>query len=261
MFMPRISFPTTIIAYNHEKCNPLYLFYNASFDLFFSVNYTILLEYKKLKSDISKIAKILEKQNLKKSEFVKLMDGLNDPFLVLIFCILSLRTKDETTYPAALRLFELGKTPKDFLNVSVEAVQKAIYPVGFYRNKAGQILEIARVLVGNYGEIVPDNVEELCKLKGVGRKTANLVVAKGYHKSAICVDVHVHRICNRLGYVKTKTPDETELELRKKLPVELWTEFNTLLVTFGQNICRPINPKCDKCLITEYCQDFSQKKD
>lgn len=209
--------------------------------------------------NIRKITEILSAQNLKQSEFVVLMEGLKDPFLVLIFCILSLRTKDETTYPAAMRLFKLGKTPKDFLDKTEEEIEKAIYPVGFYRNKAKQILDIAKILVEQYDGKVPEDIDEMCKFKGVGRKTANLVMAKGFLKPAICVDVHVHRISNRLGYVSTKTPDETEMELRKKLPKDLWMDFNTLFVTFGQNICKPINPKCENCKITKYCENF--KKD
>lgn len=205
------------------------------------------------KVDIDKVFMLLKKEDAPKSIFVKYMEDNHNPFLVLISCILSLRTKDETTYPATLRLFELGKEPKDFLKYSREDIEKAIYPVGFYKNKAKQILQICKELVEQHNSIVPDNVDVLVKFKGVGRKTANLVVAKGYLKPAICVDVHVHRICNRLGYVKTKTPDETELELRKKLPQKLWSDINTLLVTHGQNTCKPINPKCNECVVNEYC--------
>lgn len=206
------------------------------------------------KLDIDKIIDIIEKQNLPKSDFVKFMETLDSPFLVLIFCILSLRTKDETTYPASLRLFKLGREPKDFLLVSEDAVQKAIYPVGFYRNKAKNIIKIAKILAGQFNSVVPDDVDELCKLPGVGRKTANLVVAKGFNKPAICVDVHVHRICNRLGYVSTKNPDETEIKLREILPKKHWKVINTLFVTFGQNICKPISPKCSTCPVNMYCE-------
>lgn len=203
--------------------------------------------------NISKVVKILKAASTPLSDFVKYMEGVNNPFLVLISCILSLRTKDETTYPATMRMLELGKTPEDFLKVSQEDLEKAIYPVGFYKNKAGQILEIAKTIVKKYNSRVPDTIEELTKLKGVGRKTANLTLAKGYKIPAICVDVHVHRICNRLGYVKTKTPDETEMVLREILPEEFWLDFNTLLVTHGQNICRPISPKCTICPIEKLC--------
>ena len=182
-----------------------------------------------------------------------MMEGLKDPYLVLIFCILSLRTKDETTYPASLRLFKLAKTPQEMMNIPEEEIAKAIYPVGFYKNKAGQIKELSKRLVEEYNGQVPCDIEEMCKFKGVGRKTANLTMAKGFCKPAICVDVHVHRICNRLGYVHTKEPDETELVLRRQLPKDLWLDINTILVTFGQNICRPINPKCNICPIKEFC--------
>ena len=211
-----------------------------------------------MKKDIRKIVEILKSQNLPQTDFVKMLEKLKNPYLVLVFCILSLRTKDETTYPAALRLFELAKTPHDMMNKSEEEISKAIYPVGFYKNKAAQIKELSQKIVEEYEGKVPCDIEELCKFKGVGRKTANLTMAKGFCKPAICVDVHVHRICNRLGYVKTKEPDETELVLRKKLPKALWLDINTILVTFGQNICRPAAPKCDICPIKDFC-DHIQK--
>ena len=129
----------------------------------------------------------------------------------------------------------------------------AIFPVGFYKNKAEQIIELSKILVEKYNSQTPDTIEELIKFKGVGRKTANLVIARGFNKPAICVDIHVHRIFNRLGYVKTKTPDETEFALRAKLPENFWIEINTLLVTHGQNICKPINPLCASCPIQKFC--------
>ena len=211
-----------------------------------------------MKKDIRKIVKILNEQNLPRTEFVKMMEQLKNPYLVLVFCILSLRTKDETTYPAALRLFELAKTPETMMKKSTEEIAKSIYPVGFYKNKAEQIKELSKKIVEEYAGKVPCDIEELCKFKGVGRKTANLTIAKGFCQPAICVDVHVHRICNRIGYVNTKEPDETELVLRKHLPKDLWLDINTILVTFGQNICRPINPKCNLCKISGYC-DFYNK--
>jgi len=203
--------------------------------------------------DIEKIVQILKDAEQQQSKFVKLMDTFNDPFLVLISCILSLRTNDKITYPATLRMLKLGKTPKDFADVKAEDLEKAIYPVGFYKNKAEQIIELSKILVEKYNSKVPETIEELIKFKGVGRKTANLVLARGFNKPAICVDVHVHRIFNRLGYVKTKTPEETEFSLRKKLPEKFWIEINTLLVTHGQNVCKPIKPMCEKCPIEEYC--------
>jgi len=203
---------------------------------------------------IDKIVQILKDAKQQRSEFVDLMDTFQDPYLVLISCILSLRTNDKTTYPATLRMLELGKTPKDFANADLKELEKAIYPVGFYINKAKQIIELSKVLIEKYNSNVPESIDELVKFKGVGRKTANLVVARGFNKPAICVDVHVHRIFNRLGYVKTKTPDETEIELRKKLPKKHWIAINTLLVTHGQNVCKPINPQCSICPIEKYCE-------
>ena len=137
--------------------------------------------------------------------------------------------------------------------VKSEDLAKAIYPVGFYENKAKQIIELSRQIDEELGGNVPDEIEELTKFKGVGRKTANLVLSQGFNKPAICVDVHVHRIFNRLGYVKTKTPEETEFALREKLPQKYWIDINTLLVTHGQNVCKPIKPMCDKCPISDYC--------
>ena len=203
---------------------------------------------------IDKIVENLKNDNTPRTEFVKLMEEFKDPFLVLISCILSLRTNDKTTYPATLRMLKLGTKPEDFLNISEEELAQAIYPVGFYKNKARQILDISKELVEKYDSKVPENIEEMTKFKGVGRKTANLVMAKGFGKPAICVDVHVHRICNRWGYVKTKEPDETEMALRKKLPIKHWLDFNTLLVTHGQNICKPQKPNCAVCSINQYCK-------
>ncbi len=205
------------------------------------------------KIDIEKYIDILKKADSPRSDFVNFTEKHGNPYLVLITCILSLRTNDKTTYPATLRMLELGKIPQDFAKVSEEELAKAIYPVGFYKNKAKQIIELSKIIVEKYNGKTPDTIEELVKFNGVGRKTANLVLAKGFNKPAICVDVHVHRICNRWGYVKTKTPDETEMVLREILPVEFWMDFNTLLVTHGQNICKPIKPCCDICPLTKLC--------
>lgn len=203
---------------------------------------------------IDKIVKLLEEAKQPKSDFVYLMDGFKNPYLVLIACILSLRTNDKTTYPATLRMLELGKTPEDFAKCDVKQLEKAIYPVGFYANKAKQIVELSKKLVEEYNSEVPESIEEMTKFKGVGRKTANLVMTLGFGKPAICVDVHVHRIFNRLGYVKTKNPEETEFALREKLPVKHWIPINTLLVTHGQNVCKPIKPMCELCPIKDYCE-------
>lgn len=203
--------------------------------------------------DIKEAVKILEEAKQPQSDFVKLMDNFKDPYLVLIACILSLRTNDKTTYPATLRMLELATTPQEMMRVNEEELAKAIYPVGFYKNKAGQIIELSKKIVEECDGKVPDSIDELCKFRGVGRKTANLVMTLGFGEPAICVDVHVHRIFNRLGYIKTKTPEETEFALREKLPIELWIPINTLLVTHGQNVCKPIKPMCDKCPIANYC--------
>lgn len=203
---------------------------------------------------IDKIVKKLKDAKQPRSEFVNLMDTFNDPYLVLISCILSLRTNDKTTYPATLRMLELGKTPEEFANCDVKALEQAIYPVGFYTNKAKQIIELSKKLVEEYSSKVPESIDEMTKFKGVGRKTANLVMSRGFNKPAICVDVHVHRIFNRLGYIKTKTPEETEFALREKLPIKHWIDINTLLVTHGQNICKPIKPLCEDCPVKMYCK-------
>ncbi len=205
-------------------------------------------------TDIDKIVERLKQAKQPRSEFVNLMESFNNPYLVLIACILSLRTNDKTTFPATLRMLELGRTPEDFAKCDVKELEKAIYPVGFYANKARQIVELSRTLVEKYNSKVPESIEEMTKFNGVGRKTANLVMSQGFRKPAICVDVHVHRIFNRLGYIKTKKPEETEFALREKLPEKYWIDINTLLVTHGQNVCKPINPKCDICPIKDLCK-------
>ena len=176
------------------------------------------------------------------------------PYKILIGCVLSLRTKDETTGPAAKRLFKKASGPKAMLKLSPKEIETQIYPVGFYKTKARQILKISEILLQKYKGRVPDDLDELLELPGVGRKTANLVVTLGFGKPGICVDTHVHRISNRWGYVKTKTPEETEFALRKKLPPEYWIEINDLLVTYGQNLCRPISPFCSHCKMIAFCK-------
>ena len=176
-----------------------------------------------------------------------------DTFRVLIACVLSLRTKDKTTADASRRLFALAHTPRAMLKLPLRRIEKAIYPVGFYRNKARQIKDICRRLLSDYKGRVPDSIEELLTLNGVGRKTANLTVTVGYNKPGICVDIHVHRISNRWGYVKTKTPAETEEALRRKLPEPYWITYNDLLVPYGQNLCQPVSPWCSKCKLVKYC--------
>ena len=176
-----------------------------------------------------------------------------DPFQILISCLLSLRTKDQVTSQAAMRLFSRARTPQQLLSLPLKAIQKLIYPVGFYRTKAKRIHQICRDIIGRFQGKVPKTLEELLTLPGVGRKTANLVLTVGFKEFGICVDTHVHRISNRLGYVRTKNPFETEMALRAKLPKRYWIEYNDLLVSFGQSICRPISPWCSRCPIERYC--------
>ena len=177
----------------------------------------------------------------------------HDPYRILIACLLSLRTKDKTTAEASYRLFKLADNPTRMLILPLNQVEKAIYPVGFYKTKAKQIHAISQTLLKDFGGVVPDTIGELLTLKGVGRKTANLVVTVGYNKPGICVDIHVHRISNRWGYIKTKTPEESEQALRKKLPKKYWIQFNDWLVPYGQHLCRPVSPFCTQCPISAFC--------
>ena len=177
----------------------------------------------------------------------------HDPFLVLISCILSLRTKDETTLPAAERLFALADHPRAMLELKTQHLIQAIYPVGFYKTKARTIAGICRDLIKKYDGKVPQDLEELLTLKGVGRKTANLVLTEGFGIPAMCVDTHVHRISNRFGYVQTRDPHATEWALRAKLPKKYWIEYNALLVMWGQNVCRPVSPLCSGCPVQSSC--------
>lgn len=183
-----------------------------------------------------------------------------DPFKVLISCLLSLRTRDETTAAASERLFQIADTPSAILKLTREKIEKAIYPVSFYRNKSRHILAICQILEEEYGGKVPDRLESLLKLPGVGRKTANLVVTVAYHLPGICVDTHVHRISNRLGLIQTTTPEESEMALREKLPRKYWIHYNDILVPYGQNICTPISPFCSRCAAKPYCPQKGVKK-
>jgi endonuclease-3 len=182
-----------------------------------------------------------------------LAENQRDPFVILISTLLSLRTKDEVTEVATYRLFELASSPEEMLKVPLDKIAKTIYPVGFYRVKASNIHHTCRELIERFGSKVPDNIDDLLTIKGVGRKTANLVVSLAYGKDAICVDTHVHRISNRLGYVKTKSPDETEFALRKKLPRRHWIIYNTVMVAFGRKTCKPVSPLCSQCPVNRYC--------
>lgn len=205
--------------------------------------------------DIDSVLKLIKQENRKFVEpVVTTISREQTPFHVLISCILSLRTKDRTTREASNRLFAVADNPENMVKISTERIEDLIYPVGFYRIKAKTIKMICEKLIKVYKGAVPDEIEELLRLNGVGRKTANLVVTLGYKKPGICVDIHVHRITNRWGYIKTKNPRETEFVLREKLPKKYWLTINDLLVTFGQNICVPVSPKCSICPINKYCQ-------
>lgn len=183
-----------------------------------------------------------------------------DPFRILIGTVLSLRTQDKTTAGACQRLFALADTPVAMRQLSEETISKAIYPVGFYPTKAKNIRDICAILVDRFDTQVPDDLDVLLTLPGVGRKTANLVITLGYNIPGICVDTHVHRITNRWGYVATRSPDETEFALRAKLPAEYWIGINDLLVIYGQNLCKPISPFCSQCQLVSYCKRLGVDK-
>lgn len=205
--------------------------------------------------DLPEILKILKKEVVQwKAPIVgTFVTAKNAPFKILISTVLSLRTKDKTTEEASHRLFALADTPEKMVNLSISQIEKAIYPVGFYHTKAKNILDICKTLIEKFDSRVPDDLDTLLTLKGVGRKTANLVVTVGYNKLGICVDTHVHRISNRWGLVKTKTPEETEMALRKILPKRYWIIFNDILVAYGQNLCVPVSPFCSRCKISQFC--------
>lgn len=207
-------------------------------------------------SDIHRVIQILKREvsRWEVPAVTEVSRTRRDPFQILVSTLLSLRTKDETTRKAAASLLRTASTPKDLLRLTPEQIRDLIYPVGFYRRKAVLLREVAQELISRFDGKVPDSLEELLRLKGVGRKTANLVVTLGFGKPGICVDTHVHRISNRLGYVTTRIPEETEFALRNKLPRKYWIIFNDLLVTYGQNVCRPISPLCTHCRIESYCR-------
>ena len=208
--------------------------------------------------DIDHVVRIL-KREIKQWPVPALANFAETPFTVLISCILSLRTQDKTTLAASNRLFEIATTPPSMLAVPLKTIERTIYPVSFYRTKARTIHEICRQLISRFGGRVPANLEELLSLPGVGRKTANIVVTLGFQKPGIAVDTHVHRISNRLGYVRTRTPEKTEMSLRRKLPPRYWIVFNDLLVSYGQNLCKPISPHCSMCKIAMFCKQIGVK--
>ncbi|AAC06594.1 endonuclease III domain-containing protein [Aquifex aeolicus] len=207
------------------------------------------------REDVPKVLEILKREFPKWNAPVVHMIAQHDkdPFRVLVCALLSTRTKDELTWRVCKRFFEKVKSPEDLIKLSEKEIEELIYPVGFYRVKAKQLKEIGKILIEKYGGKVPDTLEELLKLPGVGRKVANLVLSKGFNKPAIVVDVHVHRIVNRWCLVKTKTPEETERKLMEIVPKELWSDINYLLVAFGQTICLPRKPKCEECPVEKYC--------
>ncbi len=206
--------------------------------------------------DIQAVMRLLKKdvQQMAIPVVTEMSHNRHSPFHILVSTLLSLRTKDDTTRAATERLLKQAADPEAILALPEETIQELIYPVGFYKKKAAGLKHIARELLHRYQGRVPDDLDELLTLKGVGRKTANLVLTQGYGLPGICVDTHVHRITNRLGYLKTKTPEETEFALRKKLPGKYWIVINDYLVAYGQNICTPISPHCSRCRLAPYCK-------
>lgn len=205
---------------------------------------------------ISRVLRILQSESKKwHVPIITLMaQRSDDPYQILISTLISLRTKDAVTTEASLKLFAEARTPSAMLKLKAPQIRTLIYPAGFYKRKADTILEVSRLLIDRYGGRVPDDLDFLLELPGVGRKTANLVLTLGFGKPGICVDTHVHRITNRFGYVKTRTPDETEMALRARLPKAWWIPINDILVAFGQGLCAPISPHCSKCPVSAWCE-------
>jgi len=201
-----------------------------------------------------------EQKKYKETALESLAEERRDPFRVLVSCLISLRTKDAVTLAASQRLFALADTPETLLRLSVKTIEKAIYPAGFYKTKARRIKEICQYLLDHHDGEVPDTIDALLKMKGVGRKTANIVVTFGFDQLGMAVDTHVHRISNRLGLVSTKTPDDTEMALRALVPQKYWLQFNNLFVSHGQNTCAPISPHCSRCEVFSLCQRKNVEK-
>lgn len=213
-------------------------------------------------SDISTVNARLKREYRKhRAPIIELVKAqTDDPFRILVATILSARTKDETTAEVSRRLFAKVKRPSDLLRLSQREMEKLIFPIGFFRTKARHLRELPVAMERLFGGRVPDTIEDLCKLPGVGRKTANLVVTVAFDKHGICVDVHVHRICNRLGLIETATPLETEMVLRRILPKRYWKTWNRYLVSYGQTICTPVAPLCSRCSICAYCSRIDVTK-
>jgi len=212
---------------------------------------------KQLENRAISIIKLLRTatQTMTKPAATQIIDTFGrNPYLILISCLLSLRTRDTISLPASLKLFQVAQTPEEMVALSVKQIEQIIHSVGFYHNKAHTIHTISQTLIQQFAGKVPSTEKELRSLKGVGPKTANLVLAQGFQIPAICVDTHVHRISNRLGLIDTKTPEATEKALKKILPQEYWSEWNHLLVMWGQNICVPISPFCSRCTIFDLCK-------
>lgn len=204
---------------------------------------------------LTAVLSILQKEykNWKPPIVTDIAEKTRQPFKVLISTMLSLRTKDQVTAEASQRLFQYADTPESMQNLTLDQIEKLIYPVGFYKTKAKNIHTVCSILINTYKGRVPDDLELLLTLPGVGRKTANLVMTRGFNKNGICVDTHVHRIINRLGYINTRTPEETESILREKLPQQWWIPINDILVAFGQNLCKPVSPWCSRCPVNKKC--------
>lgn len=212
--------------------------------------------------NIPKIIQILSREFNKHEmpivDFIKIQT--NDPYKILIATILSARTKDQITTKVCENLFSKAPNMQKLNKLSLNEIETIIKPINYYKNKAKYLKQLPSILKEKFNNKIPSEIDELIQLPGVGRKTANLVRSTAFGLSAICVDIHVHRISNRLGYVKTKTPFETEMTLRKQLPEKYWINYNKYLVSFGQNTCKPINPKCEICPIEKYCNKVNIKK-
>ena len=206
--------------------------------------------------DIASINRILKKevQNYKVPVIELVEIQTEDPFKILVATLLSARTKDETTIVVVKKLFKVVNKPTDLNKLTVKQIEKLIYPIGFYHTKAKHLKQLPIVLKELFNNKIPDEIDDLIKLPGVGRKTANLVRTIAFKKHAMCVDIHVHRISNRFGYIKTKTPFQSEMTLREKLPKRYWLTYNSILVAFGQNLCKPVSPWCSKCPVRKYCK-------
>ncbi len=214
------------------------------------------------KKILNRILAILSDEYIKFKEPIvsRIVNENGGPFRILISTMISLRTKDDVTEKVSRRLFSIADNPESILKIDEKKLEKILYPAGFYRNKAKAIKETCSILINRFNSRVPDTLDELLSLPGVGRKTANLVLSLGYGKYAICVDTHVHRISNRLGVVETKNPEETEFALMDVLPKKWWIKYNDMLVTWGQNICHPVSPRCSECAICKYCPKIGVKK-